>query len=231
MAYRVGTQERKIMNTPTKITVSRIAMIAVMLIVLFFFGIFQNQLPVVELDLGGPKISVVYLVCTVVFIIAAFTDWLDGYLARKNNQVTDLGKFLDPIADKLLIDGMMIFILIPQAYAPSHNIHMGDTTRTILAFCVIAMIARDLIVDALRLIAVTKNQVIAANIFGKMKTVMQMIAIPLMLLNGFPFSYFDANWIGPLHIKNIFFYLATIMSVVSGIIYVVQNFKVLKSNK
>lgn len=214
------------MNTPTKITLSRIVMIFVMLITLFVFGLFGTHFPVCEIDLGGPKVSIVHIVCTVVFLVASFTDWLDGYLARKNNQVTDLGKFLDPIADKLLIDGMMIFLLVPQAYAPSHN--RGVVTTSLLAFCVIAMIGRDLIVDALRLIAVTKNQVIAANIFGKMKTVFQMTAIPFLLLNGYPFSYFDRNWPGPFHIANILFYIATLMSIISGIIYIVQNHKVLK---
>ena len=218
------------MNTPTKITVSRIVLIVLMMITLFVFAFFGEHLPIGEVDLGaGVKISIVYIVCTVIFLIAAFTDFLDGYLARKNNQVTTLGKFLDPIADKLLVDGMMIFLLIPQAYAPSHQ-RSNPLTITLLAFCVIIMIARDLIVDALRLIAVTKNQVIAANIFGKMKTVFQMTAIPFLLLNDFPFAYIDGAMPEPLRISNILFYVATIMSLVSGIIYVVQNRKVLKGN-
>ena len=216
------------MNTPTKITVSRIVLIVLMLIGLFVLSFFQGM-NFYEIPLGSVKISVVYLVCTVIFLIAAFTDFLDGYLARKNNQVTDLGKFLDPIADKLLVDGMMIFLIVPQGYAPSHA--RDSLSITIFAFCVIIMIARDLIVDALRLIAVTKNQVIAANIFGKMKTVFQMTAIPFLLLNDFPFAYFDASWPDALRISNILFYIATIMSLVSGIIYIVQNHKVLKMNK
>ena len=205
-----------------------------MLLTLFVFSFFGEHLAIPEIPLGSGffgdvKISPVYLAMTIIFLIAAFTDFLDGYLARKNNQVTDLGKFLDPIADKLLIDGMMIFLLVPQAYAPSHG--RGTLTITLLAFSVIVMIARDLIVDVLRLVAVTKNQVIAANIFGKMKTVLQMIAIPFLLLNDFPFAYLDGFLPEPLRISNILFYIATIMSLVSGIIYVVQNRKVLKTNK
>ena len=209
-------------------------MIVVMLLTLFVFAFFGANLNIPEIPLGSGffgevKLSPVYLAMTVIFLIAAFTDFLDGYLARKNNQVTDLGKFLDPIADKLLIDGMMIFLLVPQAYAPSHS---RDTlTITMLAFCVITMVARDLIVDVLRLIAVTKKQVIAANIFGKMKTVFQMTAIPFLLLNNFPFAYLDSFLPEPLRISNILFYIATIMSVVSGIIYVVQNQEVLKTEK
>ena len=231
MAYRVGTHKKERMNTPTKITLSRIVMIILMLITLFVFALIGEHFPSYEIPVGkeGISISPVYLGCTIVFLIASLTDWLDGYLARKNNQVTDLGKFLDPIADKLLIDGMMIFLLIPQVYAPSHA--RDPLTITLMAFCVIVMISRDLIVDALRLIAVSKKQVIAANIFGKMKTVFQMIAIPFLLLNDFPFSYFDSSWPGPLRIANILFYLATIMSFVSGVIYVIQNRKVLKNER
>ena len=180
-------------------------------------------------DLGDSGINLVYLIFTCVFIIAAFTDFLDGHIARKYNLVTNFGKFLDPIADKLLNDGLMIFLLVPQAYALSQR--RDPLALTILMICVIVMIARDLVVDALRLIAVQKGEVIAANYFGKAKTVLQMIAIPMLLLNDWPFSYFDSSWPEALQISNIFFYLATIMSLISGIIYLVQNHKVLKETK
>ena len=177
-------------------------------------------------SIGNSGINPIYLVFTVVFIIAAFTDMLDGKIARKCNLVTDLGKFLDPIADKLLNDAMMIFLLVPQAYAWEQR--RDASMLTILLICVVLMIARDLIVDALRLVAVKKNIVIAANIFGKAKTVLQMIAIPMLLLNDWPFSYFDHNWPQALQISNWFFYIATIMSIVSGVIYVYQNRNVFK---
>ena len=176
--------------------------------------------------IGNSGVNVIYLIFTIVFIIAAFTDMLDGKIARKCNLVTDLGKFLDPIADKLLNDAMMIFLLVPQAYAPDQR--KSTVMLTILLICVVLMIARDLIVDALRLVAVKKNIVIAANIFGKAKTVLQMIAIPMLLLNDWPFNYFDSNWPEALQISNLFFYAATIMSVVSGVIYIYQNRSVFK---
>ena len=88
--------------------------------------------------------------------------------------------------------------------------------------------ARDIVVDALRFIAAQKNVVIAANIFGKLKTVLEMVAISFVLLNGFPFNYFDANWISGLHITDFLVYIATFVSVLSGIIYVVQNRHVFK---
>ena len=214
------------MNLPNKITVSRIILIFAMIIAMFVLAFFPD---LSVKTLGNSGINLIYLVFCVVFIIAAFTDMLDGKIARKYNLVTDFGKFLDPIADKLLNDATMIFLLVPMAYAPEQR--RNPTMLTILAVCVILMIARDLVVDALRLVAVKKNIVIAANIFGKAKTVLQMIAIPMLLLNDWPWKYFDSNWPQALQISNIFFYLATIMSIVSGVIYVYQNREVLKGSK
>ena len=211
------------MNLPNKITVSRIILIFVMIIAMFVLA-FVPDFHVKSI--GNSRINIVYLVFTVVFIIAAFTDMLDGKIARKCNLVTDLGKFLDPIADKLLNDAMMIFLLVPQAYAWEQR--RDPLMLTILLICVVLMIARDLIVDALRLVAVKKNIVIAANIFGKAKTVLQMVAIPMLLLNDWPFNYFDSKWPQALQISNWFFYAATIMSIVSGVIYVYQNRSVFK---
>lgn len=215
------------MNLPNKITVSRIVLIFAMIIAMFVLAFFPD---LSVKTIGNSGINVVYLVFTGVFIVAAFTDMLDGKIARKFNLVTDLGKFLDPIADKLLNDAMMIFLLIPQAYALPTQRH-NPTMLTILMVCVVLMIARDLVVDALRLIAVKKNIVIAANIFGKLKTVLQMVAIPMLLLNDWPFKYFDSSWPEALQISNIFFYIATIASIASGVIYVYQNRQVLKETK
>jgi len=219
------------MNLPNKITLSRIILIVAMIIGIFVLGIVEafSEVPFIAPNLGNSRINLVYLIICIVFVIAAFTDYLDGHLARKLNLVTDLGKFLDPIADKLLNDATMIFLLVPQIYAPDQR--SNPAALTILAVCVIVMIGRDLVVDALRLIAVKNNVVIAANYFGKAKTVLQMIAIPMLLLNDWPFHYFDSSWPEPLQISNIFFYLATLMSLISGVIYVVQNKKVFKGSK
>ncbi|MBQ0009431.1 MAG: CDP-diacylglycerol--glycerol-3-phosphate 3-phosphatidyltransferase [Firmicutes bacterium] len=214
------------MNLPNKITISRIILIFGMIIAMFVLALIPD---LQVMTIGNSGVNLVYLIFTCVFIVAAFTDMLDGKIARKFNLVTDFGKFLDPIADKLLNDATMIFILVPQVYAPEQR--RDPMMLTILAVCVILMIARDLVVDALRLVAVKKNIVIAANIFGKAKTVLQMIAIPMLLLNDWPWKYFDGNWPNSLQISNIFFYLATIMSIVSGVIYVWQNRAVLKETK
>lgn len=204
------------MNLPTKITISRIVIVVGMMITLFVLSFLDFEAPM----LGNSGINLVYFLAAIIFIIASATDWLDGYLARKNNQITDLGKFLDPIADKLLIDGLFIFLIVAPRYAAN--------TLTFSMWCAIILIARDLIVDALRLIAVTKHTVIAANIFGKAKTVLQMVAIVTILLNDWPFSYFDGSFPNGLKIAEILVYLATAVSLLSGIIYVVQNRQVLR---
>ena len=192
------------MNTPTKITVSRIVMIVFMLISLFVLS-FIDLNNGTALYLGNSNIYLVDFIVMILFVIGSFTDFLDGYLARKNNQVTDLGKFLDPIADKMLVDGILIYLLGSTINTPHSSI------TPIAIYCVIIMIIRDLIVDAIRLMAVRKNKVIAANIFGKAKTVLQMIAIPALLLNDWPFSYFSSSW-GPLFKpSNILLYLATLI--------------------
>ena len=206
------------MNTPTKITVTRIAAIVLMIIALFVLSFFGNlNLP----ELGNTGINLIFLIIFVFFLVASFTDFLDGYLARKNNQVTDLGKFLDPVADKLLINSMVIFLVAPSIFAPYTTNQLDFNV-----WCAIILIARDIVVDALRFIAAKKNVVIAANIFGKMKTVLEMVAISLVLLNGFPFRYFDQGWV-----TRIAVYLCTAVSLLSGIIYVVQNRNVFKEDK
>lgn len=210
------------MNLPTKITFSRIIAIVIMVIALFVLWIIGRVNPEFVIpNIGNSGINWLYFGLFIFFVIASFTDYLDGHLARKNNQVTDLGKFLDPVADKLLINSMVIFLIVPASYAPCQ--------MDFSIWCAIILVARDIVVDALRFIAAQKNVVIAANIFGKLKTVLEMIAVSLVLLNGWPFIYFDASW--PVRIADIFVYLATLASLVSGIIYVVQNAKVFKENK
>lgn len=204
----------KNLNVPNKITVSRIIMVFLMLIVLFVLRFIPDlNVPTIGGDLN---INAVYLAICIVFIIASITDKIDGDLARKNNEITDFGKFLDPVADKLLVNSILIYLTIP---------HFNEAQMTIPLYCVIIMIVRDLVVDALRLVASSKGVVLAANNWGKAKTCLQMVAIPLVLLNGFPFTYFDASW-GEGRVALWFVYAATLVSFVSGLIYVIQNWKV-----
>jgi len=211
------------MNLPTKITFSRIIATVLLIVALFVMSFLDFQSPV----LGNTQINLVFLIVFVFFVIASYTDHLDGKLARKNNQVTNLGKFLDPVADKLLINSMIIFLVAPSLFAP----YATGQVASFSVWCAIIFIVRDIVVDALRFIAAQKNVVIAANIFGKLKTVFQMIAIGVVLLNGFPFNYFDSSWPVGLHISDIIVYIATLTSFVSGVIYVWQNRHVLKETK
>ncbi len=210
-------------NIPTKITILRILLAIALLVFWFVWAIGGEFCQWVSPFIPGTSISVVGLVSCCVFILASATDALDGYLARKWHQVTDLGKFLDPIADKMLVNSSLIFFAIPWGF-------MGGSLK-VPTFCVIIMVLRDLVVDTMRFVAASKGIVVAANVFGKLKTIFQMIALPLVMLNGWPFSYFDGQWNPYWRIATIFVYIATFMSLLSGIIYVVQNRNVLKEDK
>ncbi|MBP3732630.1 MAG: CDP-diacylglycerol--glycerol-3-phosphate 3-phosphatidyltransferase [Bacilli bacterium] len=211
------------MNLPTKITFARIVAIVLMIITLFVLSVIPGWKAI---ELGNTGINLVFLILFVFFVLACYTDHLDGYLARKNNQVTDLGKFLDPVADKLLINSLVIFLIAPSIFAPYTTNQIGFNM-----WCAMLLVARDIVVDALRFIAASRGKVIAANIFGKLKTVLEMVAIGAVLLNGFPFRYFDSSWPQGLHIVDFIVYLATLASVISGVIYVVQNKHVFKEEK
>lgn len=218
------------MNLPTKITFARIVAIVLMIITLFVLSVIPGWQTI---ELGNTGINLVYLIIFVFFVLACYTDHLDGYLARKNNQVTDLGKFLDPVADKLLINSLVIFLIAPSIFAP-YIPGIKENPNSVVGFnmwCAMLLVARDIVVDALRFIAASRGKVIAANIFGKLKTVLEMVAIGAVLLNGFPFRYFDASWPQGLHIVDFIVYLATLASVISGVIYVVQNKHVFKEEK
>ena len=216
------------MNLPTKITMSRIVAIVLMILGLFILYVIKLVNPsFTTILLGNSGINLVFFILFIFFLIASYTDHLDGHLARKNNQVTALGKFLDPVADKLLINSMVIFLAAPALFAS--YIPGAEGVAHFSVWCAIILVARDIVVDALRFIAAEKGVVIAANIFGKLKTVLEMVAICFVLLNGWPFNYFDYNW--PVRISDIFVYLATLTSVISGVIYVYQNRKVLKESK
>ena len=214
------------MNLPTKITFARIIAIVVMIITLFVLSVVPGWQTI---ELGNTGINLVFLIIFVFFVLASYTDYLDGHLARKNNQVTDLGKFLDPVADKLLINSIVIFLIAPRIFAP--YIPNADSVVSFNMWCALLLVARDIVVDALRFIAASKGKVISANIFGKLKTVLEMVAVGVVLLNGFPFRYFDANWPAGLHIADFFVYLATAASLVSGFIYVYSNRHVFKDEE
>lgn len=215
-------------NLPTKITISRIVLAFCLILSIFIMYLVDEFHPFISkaniyIGESGAYVNYIMIIIFAVFVIASLTDFLDGYLARKNNQVTDLGKFLDPIADKMLVNSMLVFLSI-------NFVSLNDHLRFPF-FCVILMIIRDLVVDGLRFMAATKKVVISANIYGKLKTVFQMIALSIVLLNGFPFNLFDSNWVRYLHISDIFCYLATLISLISGVIYLTENIHMIIGGK
>ena len=181
------------MNLPNKLTILRVFLIPVFIIVM--------KLP----------ISYGNIIALIVFVVASLTDMLDGKIARKYNLVTNFGKFMDPLADKLLVCSAMICLI---------------DTNQIPSWVVIVIIAREFIISGFRLIAVDNGIVIAASMWGKVKTVCQMGMIIFMLLISpeiQPFGY----WV----FCQIFMYLAMVMTVVSLIDYMVKNKSVLKDTK
>lgn len=175
------------MNTPNKLTIAR--MIIVPFLVIFLLT-----------GWGGEANRYISLT---LFVVASVTDWFDGYLARKNNLVTNFGKFMDPLADKLLVCSAMICMI--------------DLKR-LPAWFVIIIIAREFIISGFRLIAAENGIVIAANYWGKFKTASQMIMIILLIL------HFDGIFV---ILEQIFIWLSLSLTIISLITYIWQNRTVL----
>jgi len=185
------------MNLPNKLTTIRLLSVPLFIIVyLIPYQSLGIEIPV--FDVLSTSLSLLDIILFLVFALSALTDYLDGYIARKQHLITTFGKFIDPIADKLIVNTTLLLL------ASTHDIP-------------IIMISRDIIVDAIRLVASQKNVVLAASYLGKAKTMTQMIAICLLLLNNIVFA--------GLHIPmdQIMIWLATLISFVSGVDYFMKN--------
>lgn len=201
------------MNLPNKITMARIVMIPLMAIVPFL-GI-QGEFAI----FGGLTYS--NLITVIVFLLASITDFLDGYLARKNNLVTTFGKFLDPIADKLLVLSAMMMLV---------------EEGTIPAWIPIIIAAREFIVSGIRMLAAGEGNVIAASWLGKIKTVSQMIAITFAFLGNHTFLAFLSGTLnGSVLIINVLMSLGMIVAVVatiwSGVDYFMKSKDIVLKSK
>ncbi|MBQ8471887.1 MAG: CDP-diacylglycerol--glycerol-3-phosphate 3-phosphatidyltransferase [Bacilli bacterium] len=185
------------MNLPNKLTLSRIILTIVMILIcLFPFYSIGINFP--KLNIDGLIIDSTYLIAGFIFIIASLTDFLDGYLARKNNQVTDTGKLLDAIADKVLVNSALI-ILAVRGFIP--------------AIVPVIYVFRDEVVNSLKMDALKKGKVVAAIKSGKIKTASMMIGVTLMFFYNLPFELFNFK------VADFLIYFALIMSIVSACEY------------
>ena len=198
------------MNLPNKITLVRIFMIPIFVAVFFLDGILPYN----------------YIISGVIFALAACTDFIDGYIARKYNLVTNLGKFLDPIADKVLVSTAMMLLLTLQGGLFFAFGKLGNVLYIATAVCVCIIMARELIISAFRQIAATSGLVMAADMLGKYKTTFQDISIFILIIAADLTGKVQSivGWIG-----LGLFAVATILTIWSGISYVVKNKQVLKS--
>ena len=201
------------MNLPNKITISRL-IIAVIMIFLAVFPWANVGASSILTTLGNTGFTILDLILAILFVVGSATDAIDGKIARKYNLITDFGKFFDPLADKFLVNSALIFL---ACYG------------RIPALIIILMIGRDLAVDGIRFMAASKGEVIAANIFGKLKTVFQMITIPFVMLNGFPFNYLfkEHTYI----FLDVLLSITCAMSLISGFIYLYRGRKYIQCAK
>ena len=168
--------------------------VRVLLIPVFMVLAYQNNMPC---DIAA----------LIVYVVACLTDYVDGYLARKNNQVTNFGKFMDPVADKLLVmAALLIFI----------------ENGTIPAWAVAIILGREFIVSALRMVAASEGLVIAANMWGKAKTMITMITLIFLLCPIGPIL------LGPVSLQDIMIWITVIITTISGTTYITDNFAVIK---
>lgn len=179
------------MNLANKLTLSRVIMIPI-------FVFFLQKGTSTDMMIAG-----------IIFIAASLTDLLDGHIARSRNLVTKFGKFMDPLADKLLVMSAFI-VLVELQIVPS--------------WIVIVILAREFIVSIFRAIAASEGIVIAAGKLGKYKTTTQMIAIILLCFGNFPFELIN------IPMDMIFLYLCAFLTILSGIDYIIKNKEVLKEN-
>ncbi len=185
------------MNLPNKITVARLFLTLVIIVLLCVpFSDFGFNFP--EYDINGVVVSLKYMIAGVIFIIASLTDFLDGYLARKYHLVTDTGKMLDAIADKALVNPILIILAV---------------NGRIPVIVPVVYVTRDIIVDAIKMQAASKGKVVAAIKSGKLKTAAMMIGISLVFFYNIPFEFINIK------VDLFLLYFACIMSVISAVEY------------
>lgn len=186
------------MNLPNKITITRI-IISILVLIILMVPWYQLGITIPSFIIAGKiVIDIKYIISAVLFLIASITDFLDGYIARSKGLVTNFGKVMDAIADKVLVNGVLI-ILAYQGF--------------ISVAIPVIIITRDTIVDSIKMASGNKGKVVGASIWGKVKTICMMIGITLMLVYNLPFELIGFP------VADIFIIIACILSVISGCIY------------
>ena len=207
------------MNLPNRITLIRVILLPLIIIIPILAKInsYNNFLAkniiipgVLEAEYNITWCNVIVLI---IFITAAITDAIDGHIARSRKLVTDFGKFLDPLADKLLVTSAMLVLL---------------EEGRLWGWVVAIILAREFAVTGLRSIAASKGKVIAASMYGKVKTTFQMIMIILLLINNFPFSIIYIHTGIYIPMDKIIIVVATLLTIISGVDYFIKNKEVLK---
>lgn len=194
------------MNLPNKITIGRM-ILAVIVIILLVFPFYQIGVEFPKYLVAGKIIiDLKYIIAGILFIIASITDFLDGRIARKRNIVTDFGKVMDAIADKVLVNG----VLIALAY---------DGLLPVIVPIII--VTRDIAVDSIKMVAGSKNAAVGASIWGKIKTIFMMVGISMIFFSNLPFELLNIS------LGNYLVFIATILSVFSGVQYFILNKKYL----
>lgn len=188
------------MNLPNRLTLLRVLFIPIIVFV-YLFPFAQFNITIGHFTIGFVTIPYTNLILLVLFVLASITDFFDGYIARKYNKITSFGKFVDPVADKLLVNTLFI-ILAFSGFVP--------------IIAVIIMIWRDIIVDAIRMMVAEKGKVMSAGYLGKVKTVLQMLTIILVLMLNLPFELYH------LPVSDFMLWFAVAISVMSGINYFLQ---------
>lgn len=189
------------MNIANKLTMLRI-FLTVILITLLLFPFYMVNIDFPKYIIGTITVDLKYFIAAIIFAVASITDFLDGHIARKYNMVTDFGKMVDAIADKMLVNSSLI-ILSSQGF--------------VSPIITVIIIFRDTVVDTIKMIAGSKGKVVAAIKTGKVKTTFLMLGVVLTMCYNLPFELFNLNVAGFLLI------LATIFSVISGVQYYVMN--------
>ena len=185
------------MNLPNRITITRIVLsVAIMLLLLIPWHELNVSFP--DYVVNGNAINLKYIITGAVFMIASLSDFLDGHIARSRNMVTDFGKVLDAIADKILVNGLLIIM----AY-----------DRMISVIIPVVIITRDIITDTCKMVCGSNGKVVAASKLGKLKTIFMMTGITLVLFGNIPFTFINVP------VDKILVLCATLLSVISGIQY------------